>query len=188
MSFVKDVVKGGIDVLTGGSVSARDAAKEQAKSASEGIAEVRRQFDAAQEIQKPYREFGQQAIDPLQALLSGETNVLDDPATQAALSDATRTINNRASQAGKYFQPRTTVALLGERDNILRARRTDRLNELFTQLGIGQATAVNQAAQAQTAGGQVADLMLERGNARASRQIATGERNKAAFDLITSFI
>lgn len=165
--------------------SARDAARTQARSADAASAENARQFDVAQEHQRPFREFGESFLDDLNQVLTGEYNPLNDPALAFQLDDATRTLDNRAAHAGKFFQPRTVEALMGTRDAIIANHRADRINELFGAVQLGQNTAVNQATQAINHGQSQADLLLQRGNAIAAGTVGSANAVNAGIAGVT---
>ena len=160
------------------------AADTQAAAADKGVAEVRRQFDAIQELMKPYVEAGNKGLGGMMDLIGlngadAQRTAIDGIQTSpefAALTQQGETaILANASATGGLRGGNTQGALAQFRPAIL----SQLINERFSRLGgitqLGQASAAGQAAAGQATGQQVSDLYQEQGAAVAGGLLAGGQ-------------
>lgn len=159
------------------------AAGVQAGAADRGVEEVRRQFDAIQELMKPYVDAGGKGLNGMMDLIG-----LNGPEAQQAayagvegspeFAELTRqgeeAILANASATGGLRGGNTQGALAQFRPALL----SQLIGERFSRLGgitqMGQAAAAGQASAGQATGQQVSDLYQQQGAAIAGGLLAGG--------------
>jgi hypothetical protein len=186
--------------LVGGAIqssAAGKASRAQQEAAEAGIAEQRRQFEAVQELLKPYVEAGQPALTQQQAILG-----LGGPEAQRAAI--------QAIESGELFQARARQgeeALLqaasatgglrgGNIQGALAQFRPQMLqSEIDTQyarLGglttLGQQSAAGVGSAGLQTGTRIAGLEGQIGAARAGADLARGKALSSVFNLPAQFI
>lgn len=165
------------------SAAGQAASGAQVGAADRGVEEVRRQFDAIQELMKPYVEAGENGLAGMQDILGlngpeAQRLVLEgiesSPEFSALLNQGETAIRANASATGGLRGGNTQAALAQFRPAIL----SQLLNERFSRLGgvtqLGQASAAGQAAAGQATGQQVSDLYQQQGAAIAGGLLAGG--------------
>ena len=178
-------VVGGSSVLSGliQGNSAKQAAKEQTKSAREGIEEQRRQFDAAQQVFSPYVGAGTQAIAGLQPYAQAGVGSLQQQQAllgllgpeaqqqaiaqieqgggfQAQVRQGEEALLQRASATGGLRGGNIQAALAQFRPQMLQQAIEDQYGRLGGLTALGQTTTQNiaQLGQASAAGQSAAGL------------------------------
>ena len=193
MGFLSDVVKIGtgglvdLDTLTGEDAAdaAEAAARTQAGSLSEAIEFQRETRDIAREDLAPFREFGAGQIDPLSALLTpeGQADFLrNNPLFQEALESVNRSTLSRQAARGRLGSGETLQDL---QTNFLATGLPfiqQQQNALFGALNLGQSSAAGQANIAQSTGLNIADLITQRGDVRASGIVGSQGAEQAALN------
>lgn len=164
--------------------AARSASAAQQASAQAGIEEQRRQFDAVQELLKPFVDTGSEAIQA-QAALAGLgdpeqqreiiQNVQQGPEFQALLQQGEQAILANASATGGLRGGNTQAALGQFRPQLLSQALGDRYSRLGGLAGLGQASAAGQAAAAQNLGQNISGLLQQSGAAQAGSALAAGQ-------------
>lgn len=180
-----------------GAKSASDASKAQRQAAEAGIAEQARQFDITQEQLAPFREAGVSALEQQQALLG-----LSGPEAQAALFDqlvespGQRFLRERQEKA--LLRNAAAVGGLGG-GNVLTALQEQAagfaqqdLQNQFARLGQlagqGQATAVQLGQFGANRASNVANLLGQAGQARASGILGRNQAIQSGLSGLTSAI
>lgn len=189
MSGIATAVVAG-SVITGAMASsaqsdaAESAASAQTESSAASIAEQRRQFDAVQELLKPYVEAGTGAIGQQQALLglSGGSaqaaaikSLENSPQMKALLKQGENAILQNASATGGLRGGNTQGALAQFRPQLLAQMIENQFANLGSVSGLGQASAAGQAAAAQQTGANIGNLLTQQGQAAAGAALAQGQ-------------
>lgn len=166
------------------SEAAGEAASAQVQSSEAGIAEQRRQFDAVQELLKPYVEAGTGAVGAQEALLglAGPEEqrkaieaIQASPQFEALTRTGEESILQSAAATGGVRGGNVQAALAQFRPQILSQLIEQQYGRLQGVAGLGQASAAGQAAAAQTTGTNIANLLATQGQARAGQAIAQGQ-------------
>jgi hypothetical protein len=174
--------------------AAQRAAGQQAESAELGIEEQRRQFDAIQELLKPYVTAGAGALGQQQGLAG-----LNGPEAQRAAIDALASapefmaltrqgedaILQNASATGGLRGGNVQGALAQFRPAMLSAQISDQYGRLggLASMGLGAATQTGQFGQAST--NNVTNLLQQQGAALAGGQLAKGQQYAGYANAIT---
>jgi hypothetical protein len=186
--------------LVGGAIQSRaagQASRAQQESAERGIEEQRRQFDAVQELLRPYVEAGQPALAQQQAILG-----LGGPEAQRAAI--------QAIESGEIFQAR---ARQGEQALLQAASATgglrggniqgalaqfrpqmlqSEIDAQYARLGglttLGQQSAAGVGSAGLQTGARISGLEGEIGAARAGADLARGQALSSVFNLPAQFL
>ena len=196
-AVVGAAVVGGVASSQAQKSSAKKAATAQTEMSQAGIDEQRRQFDAIQELMKPYVNAGTQGLGGQQDLLG-----LNGTDKQKAAIDA---INN--SQAMQTYMQQGENALLqnasatgglrgGNTQSALSQFRPQLLNQLVNQQyqNLGGLTSLGQnaAAGVGNAGMQsannISNLLGSIGQAQAGSALAQGQANANMWNSVSSAI
>jgi hypothetical protein len=185
-----EAIKGAYEDITGQTAAqiASDAALEasgiEAAAADAGIAETRRQFDAMQELLKPYVAAGTQSLAQQQALAG-----LAGPEAQAAAiaqisggeefksmyEQGENAMLQNASATGGIRGGNTQGALAQFRPQVL----SSLINQQYGRLGgltqMGQSSAAGVGAAGMQTGAQIAGLLGQQGAALAGGTMAAGQ-------------
>jgi hypothetical protein len=159
------------------------AAETQAGAADRGVEEVRRQFDAIQELMKPYVDAGGKGLTGMMDLIglngpeaqqAAYSSVEGSPEFAELTRQGEEAILANASATGGLRGGNTQGALAQFRPAML----SQLIGERFSRLGgitqMGQAAAAGQAAAGQATGQQVSDLYQQQGAAIAGGLLAGG--------------
>ena len=185
MSAVATAIVG--TAVVGGIVqteAAGTAARAQERTSAAGIAEQRRQFDAIQELMRPYVEAGEGAVGGQEALLG-----LRGPEEQAAALEAIKespqfqTLTQQGEEALLQTASATGGLRGGNLQGALAQYRPQVLSQLiesqFGKLGEvatrGQAAAAGEASAGQATGTNIANLLAQQGQAQAGAALARGQ-------------
>ena len=186
--------------------ASKKAAKIQAAAADRGIAEMRRQYNTTRADQAPWMQSGTNALRRLDALLgidpgaAGGELLTDfsladfeaDPGYQVRMGEGSRAIENSAAARGMQLSGANLKALnrfsqdfasnefnnAYNRDALNKQRK---FNFLSNQSGMGQATAAQLGQMGQNTAGNVADMTLQQGNARAAGRVGAANAWGNAF-------
>ena len=171
------VVAGGS--LLGSSMQAKaagSAAETQAGAAQAGIEEQRRQFDAMQELLKPYTEAGPGALAQQQAFLGLQGPEAERAAIErisggetykALAQQGEEALLQRASATGGLRGGNIQAALGQFRPALLSSLIDQQYGRLGGLTDIGQASAARTGAYGQQTGANVATLLGQQGAAQA---------------------
>lgn len=195
---VTGLVVGGTALIGGvlGSRAQRKAAESagaaQVQAAELGIEETRRQFDAVQELMKPYVEAGGGALESQQALLgllgeerqAGAISGIDEsPLFQALAGQGEEALLQRASATGGLRGGNIQGALAQFRPQLLSQQIQQQFQNLSGITNVGQASAVGQAAAGQQTGVNISNLLEQQGAAQAGASLAKGKAKAELFNL-----
>ena len=156
--------------------AASSASGQQAAASTAGIAEQRRQFDALQNLLKPYVSAGGPALQAQQAMLglSGPeaeaaqiASAQMSPTFQALLSQGENSLLQNASATGGLRGGNTQAALAQFRPQLLAQMLEDRYSKFGGLTSLGQNSAAGVGAAGMQSGSNIAQLMAERGAAQA---------------------
>lgn len=196
-AVVGAAVVGGVASSQAQKSSAKSAAAAQSESSEAAIAEQRRQFDAAQELMKPYINAGTQGLTGQQDLLG--VNGVDK---QQAAIDA---INN-SSAMNTYMQQGENAILQnasatgglrgGNTQSALSQFRPQLLNQLVNQQyqNLGGLTSLGQNAAAgvgnagMTSASNIGALLQSTGQANAGSALAQGQANANMWNSVSSAV
>ena len=196
---ISGLIVAGTSLISGGiqASSAGKASRAQQEAADRGIEEQRRQFDAVQELLRPYVEAGQPALTQQQAILG-----LGGPEAQRAAI--------QAIEGGELFQARARQgeeALLqaasatgglrgGNIQGALAQFRPQMLqSEIDTQyarLGglttLGQQSAAGVGSAGLQTGARISGLETQIGQARSGADLTRGKAFSSVFNLPAQFL
>jgi len=185
MSGIATAVVG--SAVVGGYVASRSAGKAadaQVQSSREGIEEQRRQFDAIQELLRPYVESGETALQGQENLigLGGQeaqqqaiSGLEQSPQFQTLIQQGEEALLQNASATGGVRGGNLQGALAQFRPQILSQLIESQFGKLGQLTQTGQASAAGAAAAAQNTGNQITGLLGQQGQARAGEQLARGQ-------------
>lgn len=202
MTWVATAIIG--SAVVGGALSssaqrsaAKTAATAQTQATSDSMAEQRRQFDSIQALFRPYVEAGGGALARQLDLVGNNGPEAQQRAIQAIemgpeFAAMTRqgeeAILQNAAATGGLRGGNVQSALAKFRPEVL----SSLLNQQYQRLGgltqLGQASAGNQAAGAQTFANNMSNLFTQRGEALAGSALARGQANANMFGNIAGSI
>lgn len=170
--------------------AASDAADAQIESDEAAIAEQRRQFDAVQELMKPFIETGTSAtaamanlagINGADAQAAGLLNIENSPQLASAIAQGENALLQNASATGGLRGGNTQGALAQLRPQMFSQMIDQRYGQLSGLAGMGQASAAGQANAAQNTGNNVSSLLQSQGAASAGASLASGQATAQAI-------
>ncbi len=181
------LVSGGASLLGANMAanSAKDAAAIQAQSGQAAIDEARRQFDIGQTNQKPWMTGGKEALGAqldLMGLPGGttgsSTNALAElqktPGYQFTVDQGNQAINRSAAAKGMLNSGNVLADLTKYGQDMGSTQYGNRLNQLGSLSGTGQAAASGMANQGANYANQYGNNITGIGNANAAGTIASG--------------
>lgn len=186
--------------LLGSSMQAKaagSAAETQAGAAQAGIEEQRRQFDAMQELLKPYTEAGTPALEAQQAFLG-----LRGPEAERAAIDRIRggetfkalsqqgeeAMLQRASATGGLRGGNIQGALAQFRPQLLSSLIEEQYGRLGGMTKLGQSSAAGVGAAGMETGTNVSNLLASQGAARAGGQLGEAKAYGQVLNLPAQFL
>lgn len=186
--------------LLGSSMQAKaagSAAETQAGAAQAGIEEQRRQFDAMQELLKPYTEAGTPALEAQQAFLG-----LRGPEAERAAIDRIRggetfkalsqqgeeAMLQRASATGGLRGGNIQGALAQFRPQLLSSLIEEQYGRLGGMTKLGQSSAAGVGAAGMETGTNVSNLLASQGAARAGGQLGEAKAFGQLLNLPAQFL
>lgn len=173
--------------------AASKAAKAQTKSSEAGIAEERRQFEAIQELLKPYVDAGSGAIAGQEALVGLEgpeaqaqaiAALESSPQFEAIVGQGEEAILQNASATGGLRGGNVQGALAQFRPQVLSQMIESQFGKLGSITQAGQASAAGQAQAGQQSGMNIASLLAQQGQAQAGKAIAQGQAVAGVADSV----
>lgn len=187
---ITGLIAGGTSILgsVGGALAqgdaAEDAASAQSRAANAAIAEQQRQFNAIQQLLKPYVEAGSPALAQQQALLGlggnqamqdAYANILAQPELGTLMAQGENAILQNASATGGLRGGNTQAALAQFRPQMVNQLIQQRYQNLGGLTALGQQSAAMQG----TAGMQTAKGISQQlgyiGQAQAGAALAKGQ-------------
>jgi hypothetical protein len=177
--------------------AAGSAAETQASAAGAGIEEQRRQFDAMQELLKPYTEAGTPALEAQQAFLG-----LRGPEAERAAIDRIRggetfkalsqqgeeAMLQRASATGGLRGGNIQGALAQFRPQLLSSLIEEQYGRLGGITKLGQSSAAGVGAAGMETGTNVSNLLASQGAARAGGQLGEAKAFGQLLNLPAQFL
>lgn len=177
--------------------AAESAAGAQTAASAASIAEQRRQFDAVQELLKPYVTAGQGAIEGQQGLLGlagpeaqqqAIAALEAGPQFQSMMKQGENAILQNASATGGLRGGNVQATLAQFRPQLLSQLIESQFSKLGTVSGLGQASAAGQAAAAQQTGANIGNALTQQGQAAAGAALASGQAQAQMWGNIGSSI
>ena len=173
--------------------AAQAGANAQTAASEAGIAEQKRQFDAIQELLKPFVSTGQTALTQQSNLIGlGGTEAQQQaisqltasPLFQSSVQQSENALLQNASATGGLRGGNTQAALATLRPNLLRQTIADQLGQLgqVSSMGLGAATQTGQFGQASS--NNVTNMLGQIGSAQAGAALARGQANAAPFNAL----
>lgn len=159
------------------SSAAEEAAEIQAESTEAGIAELRRQFDITQENLAPFQEAGELALEKQKALLGLGTKFEQDvalaefeesPGQQFLRDQQEKALLRNAAAIGGLGGGNIRTALQEQAFGRAQTDFANELNRLAGISGTGQVAATTTGELGSTTAGNIAELGIAGGEARAS--------------------
>lgn len=183
---VTGLAVGGSSILGAGiqSNSANKAARQQSAAAQMGIDEQRRQFDAIQELLRPYVRAGAPAVAGQQDLLglSGQEaqqraiqGIQQGPQFAALMQQGENAMLQNASATGGLRGGNLQGALAQFRPQLLGSLIDQQYSRLGGLAAAGQNAAANQGVAWQNMANQVSSLYGQQGAAQAGATMARGQ-------------
>ena len=202
MSGIATAIVGG-SIITGMMASdaqqsaASTAAGAQTAASEASIAETRRQFDIVQKLLQPYVGAGASALGAQQALLGlagteeqqkAISALENSPQFEALARQGETALLQQASATGGLRGGNIQAALAQYRPQLLSQMIENQFSKLGTISGLGQASAAGTGAAAQTAGGTIANLLQQQGQAAAGAALASGQAQAQMWGNVGSSI
>ena len=176
-----------------GSSASKSAASTQAGASRDATAAQERMFERQVELQKPYREAGELALNRLSLGTKpggefdkafSETQFTADPGYAFRLSEGMKALDRTAAARGGLLSGSTLKGAqrygqdLASQEyqnafNRYYAERTNRLQPLQSLAGVGQTSANTLTSAAGTLGGQIGSNIIGAGNAMAAGQVGS---------------
>lgn len=164
--------------------AASEASAAQSASAQAGIEEQRRQFDALQELLRPYSQAGVGAIGQQQALLglSGAdaqrlaiSGLEQSPAFQSMMQQGENAMLQNASATGGLRGGNLQAAMAQFRPSLLAQQIQNQFQNLGGLTSIGQNAAAGVGNAGMNTGANIATLMGQQGAAQAGAALGRGQ-------------
>lgn len=175
------------------SKSASEAAEAQTQSSEASIAEQQRQFDAIQELLKPYVDAGTGAIGGQEALigLGGPEAQAEaiaaleaSPQFESIVSQGEEALLQNAAATGGLRGGNVQGALAQFRPQVLSQLIESQFGKLGQVAQLGQASAAGQAAAGQQTASNISNLLTQQGQAQAGAALAQGQAAAGVADSI----
>ncbi len=159
-----------------GAVAAGKAAKKQKKAADAGIAEQRRQFDVLQRLNQPFIDAGTGAVNQLAQLFGGDMSGFEvSPDFQFRRDEGLEGIAQTLGAGGQGAFSGNALRELTNFNSNLASTEFDRfVNRRLALAGLGGANTRQTGEAAVNTGLNVANLLQNAGNARASGILGQG--------------
>lgn len=200
MAWVAAAVAGGS--IIGGLISAdaqsgaaETAANAQMQSSAAGIAEQRRQFDALQQLLKPYVDAGQKSLFAQQNLtglngMSAQQTAIDALKSSPAFTSAQQLGENRilanASATGGLRGGNTQSALAQFSPALLAQMINDQYSRLGGMTSLGQNAAAGTGNAGMQSGNSITALLQQQGAAGAGAALADGRAQAGLAGSLTN--
>lgn len=169
--------------------SAADAAAIQKQASDAALAEQRRQFDLGQAAQMPWRTAGETALGEQTNLMGlgpqgaeGQlASLMKSPGYEFRLGEGQKALERSAAARGGLFGGATGKALTQYGQDYATGEYGNRLSQLSSMSGQGQAAASRMAGQGTQYAGNVSNLLTGMGNAGAASSIAQGAAKQSGI-------
>lgn len=193
------LVVGGTQVV-GGMVQSKAASKAagaQTQAAEAGIEEQRRQFDAVQELLRPYVEVGTPALEQQRALagLGGPeaqqaaiAAIEGGAGFQAQVRQGEEALLQRASATGGLRGGNIQAALAQFRPQMLQQEIDQQYGRLAGLTSLGQQSAAGVGTAGMQTGARVSGLYGDIGAAQAGKSLAQGQAFSSVLNLPAQFL
>ena len=169
--------------------AAKDAARAQAEASAASIAEQRRQFDAVQNLLRPYTEAGLPALEQQQAFLGlrgpeEERAAIERISGGARFQELTRqgeeALLQRASATGGLRGGNIQGALAQFRPQVLNSLIEEQYSRLGGMTQLGQRSAAGVGAAGMESGSAISELLGQQGAARAAGTLGQAQAYSGA--------
>ena len=189
MSFIGRAI-GSITGASSAAKAAERASGQQVEAYQAGIDEQRRQFDALQELLKPYIEGGQGTFQAQRELIGLGTpeeqaaaiaQLEQSPMMRALTQKGENAILQNASATGGLRGGNTQAALAQFRPQMLAQLIENQYSRLGGLSTLGANAAVGQGSQGMAMAGNIGNLLGEIGSARSGATIARGNVARQGF-------
>ena len=196
-AVVGAAVVGGVASSQAQKSSAKSAAKSQADANEASIAEQRRQFDAVQELMKPYVNAGTQGLSGQQDLLglNGAVKqqaaidaINNSSAMQTYLQQGENSILQNASATGGLRGGNTQSALSQFRPQLLNQLVNQQYQNLGGLTSLGQNAAAGVGNAGMQSANNISSLLQSTGQANAGSALAQGQANANMWNSVSSAI
>ena len=196
MSFIGKAI-GKITGASDAAKAAERASGQQVEAYQAGIDEQRRQFDALQELLKPYIEGGTGAFQAQQQLIGLGTpeeqaaaisQLEQSPMMKALVQKGENALLQNASATGGLRGGNTAAALAQFRPQMLAQMIENQYGRLGGLSTLGANAAVGQGSQGMAMAGNIGNLLGEIGSARSGATIARGNVARQGFGDLLSII
>lgn len=196
-AVVGAAVVGGVASSQAQKSSAKSAAKSQADANEASIAEQRRQFDAVQELMKPYVNAGTQGLSGQQDLLglngadkqqAAIDAINNSSAMQTYLQQGENSILQNASATGGLRGGNTQSALSQFRPQLLNQLVNQQYQNLSGLTSLGQNAAAGVGNAGMQSANNISSLLQSTGQANAGSALAQGQANANMWNSVSSAI
>lgn len=196
-AVVGAAVVGGVASSQAQKSSAKSAAKSQADANEASIAEQRRQFDAIQELMKPYVNAGTQGLSGQQDLLglngadkqqAAIDAINNSSAMQTYLQQGENSILQNASATGGLRGGNTQSALSQFRPQLLNQLVNQQYQNLGGLTSLGQNAAAGVGNAGMQSANNISSLLQSTGQANAGSALAQGQANANMWNSVSSAI
>lgn len=196
-AVVGAAVVGGVASSQAQKSSAKSAAKSQADANEASIAEQRRQFDAVQELMKPYVNAGTQGLSGQQDLLglngadkqqAAIDAINNSSAMQTYLQQGENSILQNASATGGLRGGNTQSALSQFRPQLLNQLVNQQYQNLGGLTSLGQNAAAGVGNAGMQSANNISSLLQSTGQANAGSALANGQATANAWGGVNSTI
>lgn len=181
MGFVSDIV--GSFTGSNQKEAARDASDAQVRATEKAIEFQREALGELRQDLQPFRQSGQQALDPLTGLVTDPNQraqfIQEDPAIQAILGDTFNRINANQAARGKLGSGGTLEALQQNALTQAPALVNQRIGQLQNLATLGSNAAARTGNAALQTGANIGNLATQQGNAIAAGKIGAANAQAA---------
>lgn len=196
-AVVGAAVVGGVASSQAQKSSAKKAATAQTEMSQAGIDEQRRQFDAIQELMKPYVNAGTQGLGGQQDLLglngADKQNaaiqaINNSPAMQTYMQQGENAMLQNASATGGLRGGNTQSALSQFRPQLLNQLVNQQYQNLGGLTSLGQNAAAGVGNAGMQSANNISNLLGSIGQAQAGSALAQGQANANMWNSVSSAI
>lgn len=152
-----------------GGKGADKAARQQAAGYGQAAGGMSRAVDYFKELQQPYQQMGQEAINPLMDTINGQYR---DPLLDQIQNQASQQVMQNASLEGRYGAGDMPGLMATAMINPAMQLRQQRIGNLSNIVGMGQNSASNMGQAGMSGAGQVGQMQMGAADARASGTLA----------------
>ncbi len=186
-------VVGGYMASSSASDAASSAAQAQGQASDKSIAESQRQFNAIQELLKPYNTAGTQGLSGQQALLglSGAdaqkqaiAGIAGGPQMEAMTAQGENALRQNASATGGLRGGNLQGALAQFRPQLLNQLIQQQYGNLGGLTSIGQNAAAGVGNAGQNSSNQIINALQQQGAAQAGSALAQGQAQSSMWNNI----